>query len=54
MKKIATFALATLMLTGILTAATSSPVRIQKSATLQDGGPVPLCDPYANPNCKIK
>jgi len=54
MKKLTTFALATLMLTGIFTAATSSPAKLStKSVTLQDGGPVPLCDPYAQ-NCKIK
>ena len=55
MKKLTTAVLAALMLTGILTAATSSPIRPQTaSVSHQDGGPVPLCDPYADPTCRIK
>jgi len=56
MNKLTTAVLAALMLTGILTAATSAPSMTPgtKSVTASDGGPVPLCDPYANPNCRIK
>jgi len=56
MKKLTTAVLAALMLTGILTAATSTPSVKPgtMSVTASDGGPVPLCDPYSNPNCRIK
>ena len=49
MRKITTAVLAALMLTGILTAATAN-----TTVTKKGGGPVPLCDPYADPTCRIK
>ena len=46
MKKLTTAALAALMITGILTAATGN-------AVTKTGGPVPICDPYTQTDCKI-